>query len=166
MNMVNTMKIDSALITMVAEHLHEYRDDLEAFWDTLDGETDVLDVVGTILECVIDAQSYELAARSQSDTYKRLADMHKGRQENLKRTLMSILNATGQQKIPHAYGTVSLRQGTESVVIHNEKEIPSQLCKVTVTPDKTEIKKQLKAGVQIDGAELVTGPQTISIRMK
>ena len=59
-----------------------------------------------------------------------------------------------------------MRKGTESVAITNEKEIPTQLCKVTSTPDKTEIKKQLKAGVQIEGAELVTGPQTISIRMK
>ena len=73
---------------------------------------------------------------------------------------------TEQSKIPHELATVSLRKGTESVSIIDEKEIPSQLCKVSITPDKTEIKKQLKAGIKIDGAELVTGAQTVSIRMK
>jgi hypothetical protein len=160
------MKIDSAILTMVSEELHEYRDDYETFWDTLDGETDVMDAVGAILEMIISAQADEAAAKFKADTYKQLCDKHKARQDSLKRSLMGILNATGQRKIPHSFGTVSLREGTESVVIHNEKEIPSQLCKVTVTPDKAEIKKQMKAGVQIDGAELVTGPQTISIRMK
>ena len=71
-----------------------------------------------------------------------------------------------ETKIPHPLATVSLRNGIQSVVIRDEKIIPTQLCKTTVTPDKAEIKKQLKAGVEIDGAELVTGQQTISVRMK
>ena len=80
--------------------------------------------------------------------------------------LKTIMLCANEKKIPHPLATISLRNGMESVVIRNEKEIPSQLCKVTSTPDKTEIKKQLKAGVQIEGAELVTGPQTVSVRMK
>ena len=160
------MQIGTALLTRISEELEEHQDDYQAFWDTLDGETDILDAVGALLEMIVDVQADEAAAKFKAETYKKLCDKHKSRQDSLKRTLLSVLNATGQRKIPHAFGTVSLRQGIESVVIHNEKEIPSQLCKVTVTPDKTEIKKQLKSGVEIDGAELVTGPQTISIRMK
>ena len=160
------MKIDSALLTMITEEISEYRDDLNVFWDTIDGETDVMDAVGSVLEEIIDAQANEAAIKLKLETYKQLAEKQKFKQDSLKRLLMTVLKATDQRKIPHKYGTVSLREGTESVAITNEKEIPSQLCKVTVTPDKAEIKKQLKAGVQIDGAELVTGPQTISIRMK
>lgn len=160
------MKIDSLLLTLISDQLRDHEDDLEAFWDTLDGETDILDVVGAILKEIIQAQADENAAKFQEETYKKIKEKHKFRHESLKKTLLSILNSTGQRKIPHSFGTVSLRDGTESVVIHNEKEIPSQLCKVTITPDKAEIKKQMKAGVRIDGAELVTGPQTISIRMK
>jgi len=51
-------------------------------------------------------------------------------------------------------------------MITNPEEIPSQLCKVTRTPDKAEIKKQLLAGEKIEGASLETGPSTISVRMK
>ena len=43
------MRIDSAMITAISEELAPYRDDEDAFWDTLDGETDVLDLVTKIL---------------------------------------------------------------------------------------------------------------------
>jgi hypothetical protein len=98
--------------------------------------------------------------------YSERRSLHDARKVRLNQMLKTILLCTNQSKIPHPLGTVSLRKGTESVAITNEKEIPSQLCRTTVTPDKAEIKKQLQAGVQIDGAELVTGPQTISVRMK
>ena len=160
------MRIDSLLIQELSDQLAEYKDELDLFWDTLDGETDVLDIVGSILQEIVQAQADETACKVQADIYANRASIHKSRQDSLKDSLKTVLLLTDQNKIPHTFGTVSLREGTESVVIHNEKEIPSQLCKVTVTPDKAEIKKQLKAGVQIDGAELVTGPQTISIRMK
>lgn len=160
------MRIDTGLLTALSVELEPYKDDLETFWDTIEGETDVLDVVGAILEQIVNAQADEAACKYKADLYKQIADKHKAKQDSMKRSLLSVLKATDQKKIPHKFGTVSLREGTDSVLIRDEKEIPSQLCKVTVTPDKTEIKKQLKAGVEIEGAELVTGPQTISIRMK
>ena len=158
--------VNSAILTLLAEQLSDYSDDIETFWDTLDGETDILDIVGYLLEQLIKAQADQAQCKTRIEAYTARLNRHKSREESIKKSLLGILNATGQKKIPHTFGTISLRNGTESVVIHNEKEIPSQLCKVTVTPDKTEIKKQLKAGEQIDGAELVTGPQTISIRIK
>ena len=160
------MQIDSRLITMVSEYLADYADDLETFWDTLDGETDVLDCVGTILEKVNETERQIEAVTSRIEKYTARKNGLKQRTNALKNTLHKVLLMTNQKKIPHAIATVSLRNGIESVIIHNKEEIPSQLCKVTVSPDKEEIKKQLKAGVKIDGAELVTGTQTVSIRMK
>lgn len=159
-------KFDPRLVTYMTEELAPYSDDLETFWDTLDGETDILDVVGHTLEALLIAEEDEKACRAKAKRFTDLADKHKSMRLGLKKFLHNIMKLTNQKKIPHRNGTVSLRKGAQSVVIHNEKEIPSQLCTVTVTPDKAEIKKQLEAGVQIDGAELVTGPETISIRMK
>jgi hypothetical protein len=48
----------------------------------------------------------------------------------------------------------------------DENAIPTQLCKITKTPDKTAIKKLLEAGENIEGAELSRGPLTVSVRMK
>lgn len=160
------MQIDSRLITMVSEYLADYADDLETFWDTLDGETDVLDFVGTILEKINETESQLEALDLLIHKYLARKSGIAKRKDKLKETLHKVLLMTNQKKIPHAIATVSLRNGIKSVIIHNKEKIPTQLCKVTYTPDKEEIKKQLKAGVRIEGAELVTGAQTVSIRMK
>ena len=160
------MKIDSGLITLIADQLDDYKDDLEVFWDTLDGETDILDFVGLLLEKLVETESNINALDILIDKYSKRKSGLKKRKDDIKNSLHKITKWTGQTKIPHAIATVSVRKGIEAVNITNEKAIPSQLCKVTVTPDKTEIKKQLQAGVEIDGAELVQTSETISIRMK
>ena len=47
-----SMLLNKELIERIAEELAPYADDIDVFWDTLDGETDVMDVVGTLLETV------------------------------------------------------------------------------------------------------------------
>ena len=160
------MRLNSSMLTYMAEELAPYSEELEVFWDTLDGETDVMDLVSSVLTQISDAEAGMIACHEMAKRYSERRSTLDARKVRLNKMLKTIMLCANQSKIPHPLGTVSLRKGTESVAITNEKEIPSQLCKTTVTPDKTEIKKQLKAGVQIDGAELVTGPLTISIRMK
>jgi len=160
------MRVNTLLITSIAEELAPYKDDQDAFWDTLDAETDVLDLVGQVLKELSDAEAGMIACQEMVKRYnerKSLMDLRKVRLNKILKTVMLCCDET---KIPHPLATVSLRNGMQSVVIKDEKAIPTQLCKTTVTPDKAEIKKQLKAGVEIDGAELVTGQQTISVRMK
>tara|TARA_B100001093_G_C26502623_1_gene873983 strand:+ start:98 stop:580 length:483 start_codon:yes stop_codon:yes gene_type:complete len=160
------MRMDETLVRMVSEILEPYSEDLEAFWDTLHGETDILDLVGSALEELNSADGDIEKLSYLIKIYSDRRDIVKYRKDSIKRSLQSILHITGQKKIPHALATVSLRDGSERVVITNPEEIPSQLCKVTRTPDKAEIKKQLLAGEKIEGARLETGPSTISVRMK
>lgn len=160
------MRIDSGLVTLIAEQLDDHKDDLETFWDTLDGETDILDFVGIILERLMETESQIEAIDLLIHKYLARKSGLAKRKDDLKNSLHKIMKWTGQKKIPHAIATVSIRKGVKIANIINGELIPSQLCKVTVTPDKTEIKKQLQAGVKIDGAELVQTSETISIRMK
>jgi len=160
------MKLDSAIITMLSEELAPFKDDLEVFWDTLDGETDVMEAVGSIIEQIVETDAQYKAVQTIIEKYSNRKNTIQRRRDSLKLSLKRLLLWTGQSKIPHTLATISLRKGAEALLIHDERKIPSQLCKVTITPDKVAIKNQLKAGVQIDGAELVAGPETISIRMK
>lgn len=160
------MRVDSLMLTRMAEELAGYSEELDFFWDTLDGETDIMDFVGSILVELNECDANAIACADLAKRYTERKSALEARKQRFSKMLKTILMCTNQSKIPHPLATVSMRKGNESVMIINEKEIPSQLCRVTSTPDKTEIKKQLKAGVQIEGAELVTGPQTVSIRMK
>lgn len=160
------MRLDALYLEAVAGSLEPYREDLEAFWDTLDGETDVMDIVGQLLEASVQADAGLAASDEIIKKWQERKSALASRQQAIRSSLKTILSATGMDKIPHPLGTVSLRAGSQSVVITDEKEIPSQLCKVTVTPDKAAIKKYLQAGEAVAGAELVTGEETISIRIK
>lgn len=159
-------KVDTALLTALSELLAPYSDDEQTFWDTLEGECDVMDVAGELIKETAEIDAQIVAVNALIETYRARKTRLEGRKEAAKKGLLMILKATDQAKIPHALGTVSLRAGSKSVVIHDEKEIPTQLCKTTIVPDKAAIKKQLEAGETIDGAELVTGPDTVSIRIK
>ncbi len=160
------MRIDTGTLTYISEMLSDHADDLETFWDTLDGETDVMDMVGSAISDLVTAEGDEAKLDHMILKYTQRRDAVRSRQHSLKQALKSIMLATDQKKIPHSLGTVSLRNGSQSVIIEDEKEIPTQLCKTTVTPDKATIKRLLTAGETISGAVLHTGPQSISIRMK
>lgn len=160
------MKIHSSELAYLSEILSEYKDDLETFWDTLDGETNVMDMVGSGLEDLVTAEGDEAKLDHMILKYSQRRDVVRSRKEAIKRSLKIILLATQQKKIPHSLATITLREGSQSVLIADEKKIPTQLCRTTVTPDKAAIKKLLQAGEVIDGAVLNTGPQSISIRMK
>lgn len=162
------MRPDLHLIEIVSEHLAEMLgDDFDpvTFWDSLDGETDALDVLDYLLASMQDdtalAEASNAAAKAIALRAKRIAD----RAAAKKRTLGMILDATGQKKVERPRGTVSRLAGRLSVEITDEASVPSQLCKTTVAPDKAAIKKQLDAGEDVPGARLVRGPDSISVRV-
>lgn len=160
------MRIDSGLLTLISEELAEYADDMETFWDTLDGETDIMDAVGHVIRQIVEADAAITATDQIVKWYTDRKSAHQGRKQALQRTLKMVMQATGQKKIPHPLGTVSLREGMNSVNIPDPDLIPSQLCKIVRSPDKAAIKKLLLAGEKIEGAELVKGPDSVSLRMK
>ncbi len=160
------MRIDSGLLTFMAEELAEYADDMETFWDTLDGETDIMDAVGHVIRQIVEADAAIVATDEMVKRYTARKSGHQARRQALQRTLKMVMQSTGQKKIPHPLGTVSLREGVNSVHIPDPDAIPSQLCKITRLPDKTAIKKLLLEGEEIEGAELVKGPESVSLRMK
>ena len=160
------MRIDRYKLEALAQELEPYRQDEELFWDTLDGETDVIDYITKQMKAMIDADAQIAGAKSILETYVDRIKAAEARKAKIKEVLKSICEITGEKKIPHPLGTISLRQGGTSVQVNNLEEVPTQLCKITKRPDKTAIKKRLEAGEEIDGVELVTAPDGISIRIK
>lgn len=141
--------------------------DPQTFWDSLDGETDALDIADRIIAKMQDDAALAAAAKAQADALaaraKRLADREKAH----KAALLTLLDATGQKKLERPAATVSRRAGSLSVRIVNEADIPSQLCtvKTTTAPDKAAIRKAIEAGETIPGAELERGPDGVTVRV-
>ena len=158
------MKIDFALLEELSEEFKEL--DAEWFWDTLDGETDILDVVNAILKNKFQNAAGIRMNQALAAEYKARAYDLETRDKSYNNQLMKIMEMTKQTKILSPLATVSKRKGVESIVIIDEEKIPTQLCNVVTSPDKSAIKRLLQQGEMIDGAELTRGSETISIRRK
>ena len=140
--------------------------DAETFWDTLDGETDVLDVIGHLIRQRIETDAFAEASKAVASDYVARARRLSERSTAINRALGEVLDATGQRKVMHPLATVSRTSGRLSCQITDEATIPSQLTVTTVKPDTAAIKKQLEAGESVPGAELVRGPDGVTVRVK
>lgn len=106
---------------------------------------------------IIDAEIKRLQARKAAITNK---------QKQLRDYLLFNMQESGITKIDCPLFKISLRKGMEKVVIDNEMRIPDELTRIEVVTkiDKNEVKKQLKAGVEIPGARLERGETTLLIK--
>lgn len=156
------------LIAAMAENLAPYRDDEETYLDTLDGETDALDLLDREIAAMQADEALSEAIKAREADLKVRRERIDMRADAHRKNLRLILNAMGVPKAERALATVSLRPGTLSVRIVDEAEIPSQLMreKVTRAPDKAAIKAALEAGETIPGAELARGDDVLMMRIR
>lgn len=73
--------------------------------------------------------------------------------ERMKGALSAYMQAVGREKEKAGTFTLSFRK-SEAVVINDELALPAEYVKTKTTPDKTAIKKAIKDGAEVPGAEL------------
>lgn len=164
------LRADIPLIEMVSQQLLEMLGDdfdRDTFWDTLDGETDALDIADRIIAKMQDDAALAAAAKAQADALAARAKRLSARDKAHKAALLTLLDATRQKRLERPAATVSRRSGAVSVRIVSEADIPSQLTttKTITSPDKAAIKKAIEAGETIPGAELERGPDGVTVRV-
>lgn len=166
MNMRANIPLISQISADIADMLGDDFDP-DTFWDTLDGETDVLDIADHIIRKMQEDAALAAASKAQADDLAKRAKRIGERANAHKAALLTLLDASGQKKLERPAATVSRRKGSLSVAITDEREVPSQLMaiKTTAAPDKTAIKKQIEAGVDVPGAALVRGNDSVTVRV-
>lgn len=154
-------------IASIAETIRTIMGDDEddaLFFDTLEGETDVMEWAGRLV--IADQE-----AKAMAEANKALAAMYAERKARFDRKsdacragLGRLLDAIGTKKLPLVHGTVTRTKPRQRAQIEDETAIPSQLCKRV--PDAAAVKAQLEAGESVPGARLVTGEPGIMVRVK
>jgi len=165
------MNINTALIAGISNQLRDMLGDdfdIDTFLDTLDGETNALDVADRLIRDMQEAEALAAATKALADEYAARAKRIGERPAAIKRAILTLLDAIGERKLERPGATISRRAGSVSVRITDADAVPTQLCTVkTVTiPDKTAIKRQIEAGENVPGAELVRGKDGVTVRVK
>lgn len=165
------LQAELPLIARIAADLRDYLGDdfdEEAFLDTLDGETNAMDIADRLIALTLDAEAMVDAIKAQQADLATRAGRKEAQGEAFRAQMLKVLDATGLKKLERPRATISRRAGSLSVRIIDEASIPSQLCtvKTTTAPDKKAIRAQIEAGEMVPGAELVVGADGVSIRVK
>ena len=161
------MYVDYEEIRRMADNIRAMvGDDEDCFLDTLDGETDAMDVLAKLIQERQEIQANEAAVKALAKTYQERAARLDAKADAISQTIGHLLDAIGSKKIQHPLATVSRTKPRQSVFVSNPEEIPTQLTKVKRSPDLAEIKKQLEAGEFVPGAEMKLGHPGVTVRVK
>jgi|TARA_Y100000015_G_C2366452_1_gene77770 hypothetical protein len=161
------MFIEYEEIRRIADSIREIcGDDEDTFLDTLDGETDVVDVLSKLIQERLEVLGYEATNKELAEQYKRRADKMATKADAINQQMKHLLNAMGVKKVNHALATVSITKPRWSVEVVDEAQVPTQLKVTTSKPDLRAIKKILDDGEPVPGCRPKVGYEGITVRVK
>ena len=152
---------------LMAQLEAEYGDiPIEEFLDTIDGETDIEDLLIQVADHIKEREAYSKAVA------ERIADLQarKSRVDDSVKTLRTLIahsmEKLGQDKISGVSCTLSLKDTLPHAEIINEEEIPTDFFKTVIKLDTTSVSKALREGVVVPGARLGLPGKSLTIRVK
>ena len=98
--------------------------------------------------------------KAEKDAFAKKQKEAEARAERFKERIKEAMMLTNQQKVDTGLFKLSLRK-TERVTISDPSNLPDEFLKVKVEPNKAEIKKAIKNGQVVLGAELTEGRSVI-----
>lgn len=159
------------LMAQVQEAEDEDDENIESLKEALNNAFDQLgerftDKVHAVLKVYRNHVAMAEAAKAEAERLNRLKKSAEGQANWLRDYLLTQMKRAKVDKVKTLTGTVSIRKGGESVVITDDTLLPEGTYNIPtdIIPDKNEIKRRLKAGEEVPGAKLETGPDAIQIR--
>ena len=107
------------------------------------------------IESIAYFKAKQEAAKVRIEEYQRIKRIAENAEKRLKERMQWAMEVMGRDKVEVGLRKLSLRSST-AVNITDEVRIPNQYIKVETSVDKMALKKDLQAGLVIEGAELVT----------
>jgi len=141
---------------------------------TLEEAQDTLEALGMEINDKIEAYchvnrklSAELEAlKNEEARIKQLKTEKDSQIKRLKSHLLTAMQNADMTKCDTGLFKVSTRKGVQSINVINESRIPAEFAPTTIITkvDKIALKKYLQGGGECEGAELVTGNPSLTIK--
>ena len=139
----------------------------ETLTDTLEGMTDLTEILATVLRSNLDDLSIVDALQSRMGDMQERLKRIQGRAERKRQLVLSAMERAGLKKISEPDMTVSLRPLPQPLVITDENKIPQDYW-IPQPPklNRKKLKDALKSDEEVPGAILGNGATTITVRTK
>ncbi len=141
--------------------------DEECLRDTLEGLTNLTDMLAEVLRSALEDQAFVSALRSRiGDMQARMSRIEE-RARKKRDLVCTVMERADVRKLTEPDLTVSLRPSRAPLVVTDEEAIPEGYWKAQAPKlDRQGLLAALSAGRDVPGALLGNAPMTISVRTK
>ena len=151
-----------ALLLSVAETV---ADDDQAQQDVIEGETSLIEAITVAVRRIADVDAHAAALDTMIKDMKDRKHRFENAAETLRNSIRSAMETTSQAKFELPMATISLRKVPPKVDIVDPMAIPDiYLKQPPPVVDKVAIKLALTGGVDVPGARMSNGSQTLAIK--
>ena len=169
--MINEYKLGQQLAhhELLREQLAEQfpNEDEETLVDTLEGMTDLTDMLTKIIRSSLDDKALVTALKQREADMQERRERFEVRAQKKRDLVFNFMERAEIKKIAAPDFTAGLRAGQEKVMVIDEAAIPAAFWRAGVpTLDKKALATALKANADIPGATLANAPPTLSVRAK
>ncbi len=141
--------------------------DEETLLDTLEGMTDLNEMIAWVVRSRLDDLALHAALRARMSDMQERAGRLEQRADKKKDVVASVMERAGLKKLTEPDFTLSLRSTNPPLVVTDEGEIPENFWKPQPAKlDRQGLLTALKAGREVPGVVLGNGGVTISVRTK
>lgn len=152
----------------IREHLlSEFPDiDPQTLRDSIDGETDLLDVVAGLLTAALDDEYTCKAITMSIQDRQARRDRYEHRAEKRREAALKIMQAIGERKLERPEFTAFIRATPPAVVVDDPASLLTDYQRVKYEPDKAAIKAALEKGLGVPGARMTNGGEALTVRVR
>lgn len=150
-------------IKNIAETLEEGDPDKQ---EMLDVEGDYTPLMEWAIRKRAEALAFEAASKDLSKTYSDRATRFKKKADSMKDICGILMECAQETSFKGVSGTVSKRSLPDKVNITDEQRIPDKFFVETRTLDKKALNKAVQSGENISGVEVVSGGESVTVRVK
>lgn len=159
--------ISKTQIAAVADVMRaHFADDEALYLDTLEGETDLFEIVRHLLGEIEEDDGAQLALKEQIGARQERKARAEHRNEVRRTALTQLLEAAGLDKLVLPEATLSVRRVPPKPTVTDEAALPDSLCRLKRTPDMAAIKAEVEGGRAVPGVSLDNGGTALTIRRK
>ena len=143
----------------------EIGDDADTLLDTLDGETDALDALDSLLDARSERLTNARICRERIKALQERVAREAAGAEAITAQIGTLLDAIGERTIRRPLGTVTRTKARQSVEITDADQLPQGFFRTERKPLAKEIGEALKAGEAVPGATLKEGAPGVMVRV-
>ena len=141
--------------------------DEETLCDTLEGMTDLTDMLAELIRSSLDDKALVTALKQREADMKERRERFEARAQKKRDLVWSMMERADIKKIAAPDFTAGLRAGKPKVLVAIESELPGYYW-LPQDPklDRNALYRDLVAGADVPGAVLANAPPTLSVRTK